>query len=353
MPESDGGLWQAVDGLLARATTLDGLRAHGLHLLAARRLRRLGEPVPEGLAYEERGAAAIALLAPLVLAAAREAYDGELVVVKGPEVAALYPLPATRPFTDIDLLAADAAAAHRALRRAGFVEIGDPRLYEDIHHLRPLVLPDVPLPVELHARPKWVAWHAGPTGAELVRAAVPGTSGVEGVLALPPAHHALLLAAHSWAHEPLRRVLDLVDVRAVAASADPAELDGRAREWGLTRVWTTTERASAALLAGARRPLSTRLWARDLAGLRERTVLETHLESWFAPYAALAPHRAAQAMLAAVAADVRRDHGDSWWRKLRRSRQALANAFRPRSYHDRVLDEVGANAALSTEREHG
>jgi hypothetical protein len=346
-------LWQAVDELVDRAASLDALRAHGLQLLAARRLRTLGEPVPAPLVDDERGSAAIGLLAPLVLAAARDAYAGTLLLVKGPEVAAAYAQPSTRPFTDLDLVVTDAPAAHRALRRAGFVEVGDPRLYEGIHHLRPLALPEIPLPVELHARPKWIPWHPGPDAAALVGAGVPGSSGVAGILALPAAHHALLLAAHSWAHEPLRRVLDLVDVAAVASFADPDELLRRAEEWGLAGVWRTTERTIAALFAGGRAPVAARVWGRSVLAVRERTVLEAHLESWLSPFAALPLPRAASVMLGALAADVRRDHGDSWRRKLRRSRHAVANAFRPRSYHDRVLDELGAKAALRGEREAG
>src|SRR4051812_20518114 len=141
-------LWAAVDRLVDRAPRVEDLRAHRLHLLAARRLAILGEPLPDGLAEDRRAQVTKSLIAPLLLAAVREACDGEIVVLKGPEIAARYPDPATRPFNDLDLLVEDAAQVHRALKAAGFYEIGNPRLYENIHHLRPLLLPDLPIPIE-------------------------------------------------------------------------------------------------------------------------------------------------------------------------------------------------------------
>jgi hypothetical protein len=335
-------LWSAVEGLLDRAPGLDDLRAHRLHLLGAGRLRALGKPVPRELADEERDSGTIGLLAPLVLAAVRSACAGTLVVMKGPELAARYPDPASRPYADLDVLVADAGAAHRALRAAGFREVGDPRRYEGIHHLRPLVLPELPLPVEIHTRPKWVAWDPGPEPGSLLRGAVPGRSGVDGVSTLAPAHHALVVAAHSWAHEPLRTALDLVDVAALAEEADPAEVSALAAAWGLERVWRTTTETASALLYGTPPPAAARTWARGVLALRERTVFEAHAERWLSLFSARPAPRALPAMLAAMARDLRRDAGDSWVRKARRSTRAVVNAKRPRSHHHDVLDRIGA-----------
>ena len=52
---------------------------------------------------------------------------------------------------------------------------------------------------------RWIA-------AELLELTQPSATGVPGLLAPVPAAHAVLLAAHSWAHAPLRRLLDLIDV---------------------------------------------------------------------------------------------------------------------------------------------
>ena len=98
-----------------------------------------------------------ALAVPPLLERVRAACDGPLVVMKGPEVAARYAEPSTRPFRDLDLLACDAAAVQRSLLDAGFQVAGEPELYVDIHHLRPLYWPGLPLVIEVHQRPKWPA----------------------------------------------------------------------------------------------------------------------------------------------------------------------------------------------------
>lgn len=339
-----GDIWERVDGLLARTDDLDALRAHRLHLLAARRLRRLGLPVPRELEAELVRAAWIALLTPLVLAAARQAYDGRMVLLKGLEVSACYPEPSTRPFGDADVLVDDAAAAQRALVDAGFREVGDPRLYVGIHHRRPLLHPELPVPIEIHETPKWVSWGTPPGTPELLARGVPGRSGVDGVLALPAAEHAVVLAVHSWVHEPLRRALEIVDVAAVAAAANAGDLDALADAWGVGRIWRTTTRAVEALLEGRRLPPTARPWARGLVELRERTVLESHLKRWLGGFSERPPARALAALPAAVLADLRRSAGDSWGQKARRSGVAVRHALRPRSDHDRIVEELGVNA---------
>ncbi len=336
-------LWDAVDRLIDRAPGLDELRAHRIQLLAARRLRARGADIPPGLLDEERRATVTAMVAPAVVSAVRDALAGPVLIFKGPETAALYPDPLTRSFTDLDLLVEEPGAAHRALRESGFREIGDPKLYEGIHHLRPLALPSIPLPVEIHAGPKWIDWHAGPPASELIRGAVPSSLAIDGLLTLSPEHHTLVLAAHSWAHEPLRRAADLIDVAAAAQHADPALVEALAETWGLGRVWRTTRRAIDGLLSGEPPPRLRLVWARNVYELRERTVLESHLTRWLSRYAAHPPARAFREMAAAVARDLRRDRGDTWGRKLRRSARAVGAARTPRSEHDRVLEQVGAN----------
>ena len=111
-------------------------------------------------------------------------------------------------------------AAQAALLAAGFVEVGEAGRYEDIHHLRALWWPGLPLVVEIHDRPKWPDGLTGPSTEELLAAAVPARLGVDGIGALPPAEHALLLAAHAWAHEPLGRLGQLVDVAATLRRTD-------------------------------------------------------------------------------------------------------------------------------------
>src|SRR6185312_8233036 len=121
----------------------------------------------------------------------------------------------------------------RELIAAGFVEVPDTEgLFVDIHHLIPLVHPTIPLlAIELHSRPKWpYAWRP-PEVEELLGSAVPSLTGLAGVLAPSPHHHALLLAAHGWEHEPLRRIGDLLDVAVAVHGLDPSEVDEIAQAW--------------------------------------------------------------------------------------------------------------------------
>ena len=223
--EAPQDLWDAVDALIDRAPRISDLTFHRLHLLAARRYRQWGRLVPKDVSAAERDGALLSLVVPLVLQQVRNAYDRTIVLMKGPEVAMRYPDPTLRPFRDLDLLVPDAAEAQAALLAAGFVTALSPEPYVDIHHLQPLQWPGAPLLVEVHDRPKWPAGLPAPSRAELLASAIPGSTGVAGVMALPPELHAMVVAAHSWAHAPLARLGHLVDLAAVTAGLDRRSLD--------------------------------------------------------------------------------------------------------------------------------
>lgn len=330
----DPRLWEAVDRLLDGVEDLADVRAHRLDLLKADRLRRLGRRVPAELAAEERASALRSLAAPLLLERVRAAADGPVLVLKGPEVARWYPAPGLRSFDDVDVLAANAGRTQRALLHAGFVEVGDPRLYTDIHHLRPLHLPGFPLVVEVHERPKWVEGLPEPSAERLLAAAAPAPNGL---LSLPPAEHALVLAAHAWAHQPLEQLGRLIDVAAVCQGASRAQVDGLARAWGVERLWRTTARAVDTLLHGTDPSWPLRTWARGLRSGREQTVLENHLERVLAGFAVLPPGRAVAAAGAGLRRTLTPYPGEGWDRKAERAREALVHALWRRSSHDRVL----------------
>lgn len=336
-PPVDRRLWEGVDRALASAPRLDDVLRHQLGPLEARRLGALGRAVPDALVRAEHAAVIATLTAPVVLARAREAYEGRIVLMKGPAVAARYPDPVLRGFKDLDLLVEDAAAAQRALVGAGFQPVGDPALYDGIHHLRPLALAGLPLTVEVHSAPKWIDGLEPPTTAELVDAAFAGGVELEGVMALPDAHHAIVLAAHAWAHEPLRRLRDLVDVAAVVQGIDRDELRAVAAGWGVERAWRTTIGAADALFLGGAPPWAVRTWARNVAKARERTVLENHLARWLAPFWALPAPVAVRALGATLAGEIRPKPGEGWGAKLSRSGRAARNALRRRSEHERTL----------------
>lgn len=331
-------IWAGVDRLLDRARGPADVVRHRLEPLAARRLRERGLPVPAELVDAERRAAVVALAAPAVLAEVRAACSGPIVVLKGPEAAARYPDPALRSYGDLDLLVPDADEVQRALVRAGFRAIGDPRIYLGIHHLRPLRSPSTGLHVEVHATVKWPERLAPPPLREIFARAVPAAPGVDGVLGPLPAHHAVLLAAHGWAHVPLRRLRDLVDVAATAEEAPRDELAAIAAHWGASRLWRTATAAADALLRGAPEPVALRLWARHLARVRERTVLENHAEQLLSPFWALPPARALGHSAGALLAGVTPKPDEPWRRKLARGRRAVRNARRPVSEHERELD---------------
>jgi hypothetical protein len=332
--DPQAAIWAGLERLLDAAPAGANLVPHRLEPLAARRLRALGRDVPEELLETERLAAVFALTATVHLERARAAVQGPLLLLKGPEVAARYPDPAARISRDLDLLAADAAAAQRALVAAGFVELGDRAYYEGAPHLLPLAWPGLPVQVEVHERPNWPPWVAPPPAGELFAGAVTSAAGVPGLLAPAPARHALVLAAHAWAHGPLERVRDLLDVALLAAEADPEELRRLARAWGVERLWRSTEAIVASLFLGAPPPPALRTWARNLPALRDRTVLEQHLARWLGWYSAFPAPVATRALVREVAADVTPEGDEGWRRKLARTGRALRNAFVRRSEHD-------------------
>jgi Uncharacterised nucleotidyltransferase len=344
-------IWRAVDRLIDCAPSIQDLRRHGLQVLAAERWRQLGRPIPEQLRHDDQLAAAVALTAPLLLERVRGAVAGPLVLMKGPEVAALWPTLQSRPYSDVDLLVEDAAEVQRALLAAGFRPVGDPRLYVDIHHLRPLIAPGLAVAVEVHDRPKWIEGLEAPPTAELLAAAVPSTAAPQGIQTLPPREHALLLTAHSWAHVPLARISHLLDVALLARLSEPNELRALAREWGLERAWAATDSAAAALFLGGTRTLPMRIWARNLARVDERTVLESHLEHWLAGFSALPLRKALAAGRQALATETRPAPGERWRIKLRRVRQALRSPFVTLSDHRRALGARDADAKWTPDAE--
>src|SRR5688572_3205555 len=114
MASSTSHIWTAVERLVDRAASLDDLRAHRLHLLAGRRWRALRRAVPAELRVDERRSVVATLTAPVLLQRVRDAHDGPLIVLKGPEVAAHYPDAALRSYSDLDLLVPCPLQAQRA-----------------------------------------------------------------------------------------------------------------------------------------------------------------------------------------------------------------------------------------------
>ena len=268
-------LWEDVDRLLDRLTP-ELAAEHGLGPLAARRLRRAGDEVPERLLREERAGRTASLIAPALLRRVREAYDGPLLLLKGPELTAKYP-DAARRFGDLDLVAGDAEEAQAALLAAGFRleerPRWPPRGYDDVHrphyHLHPLEWPGLALRIEVHKHVKWPEDLRPPRNEELFEAAEPSTVGVEGLLAPHPHHHAVLLVSHAWGEIPMQNLRQLVDVLAFVDDDERGEVGGLAANWGIERGWRSTLAVADWLILGEPEPRLVGVWARYLRDLRE------------------------------------------------------------------------------------
>ena len=315
-----------------------------MHLLEAERRRELGHSLPDGLEAELRSAVRATLVTRSLLARVRELCDGPILVLKGPEVAAVYPAPWLRPYSDLDILVPDAEGVERRLRRAGFGGVGPPMDWDALHHVQRLASPDVLASIEVHRRPKWVPGARAPTVAELLRDAVPSATGVNGLLAPSRGHHAVLLAAHAWAERPLGRLGDLVDVAAMLAP-EPNDSEELARRYGIQRVWRATLSAIDALLVRDRRTWATSSWARHLPQVRERTVLEAHLARLLEPFASLPPRQASAGLLRGLRQTLLPSRGEGWPEKLDRSRQAIRAARAPLSEHREALQRESEDAS--------
>jgi hypothetical protein len=332
--------WDAVDRLIDRLGT-EQASEHGLGPLAARRLRRRALAVPEQLFREDRAAATANLVAPALLARARAAYDGPLLLLKGPELANRYPDRARR-FGDLDLLPEDADSAQAGLLAAGFrLQERDwpPEGYDEIrrphYHLHPLEWPGLGLRVEIHRHVKWPEGLEPPPNEAFFEAGVPASVGVDGLLAPHPNHHAILLASHAWGEVPMRKLRELVDVLVFVDDDQRDELSRVARRWGFERGWSTTLGGADWVLHGAPEPAFVRIWARYLRHLREPTVIEMHLQEWLSPFWLAPPPIAVRRALAAVRHDFRPWPEQTWADKRRQTMRALLHPFSPKSAHDR------------------
>jgi hypothetical protein len=333
-------LWNAVDHLIDRLG-VDESCEHGLGPLAARRLRLLGQPLPERLAREERAAMSSNLVAPTLLARARAAYGGPLVMLKGPELTVRYPDRARR-FGDLDLLPGDAEEAQAALLAAGFRLQGrewPPEGYDNIrrphYHLHPLEWPGLGLRVEIHKHVKWPEGIPPPSNDEIFEAAVPASLGIEGLTVPDPSQHAVILASHAWGEVSMRRLRQLVDVMAFVDDRDREPFRRVARAWGFGLGWQTTLRVADWLFAGAPKPLSVRAWARYLETLREPRVIEMHVQEWISPFWMVPPQIATRLAAAAIARDVRPEIGQTWSDKIAQTLSAVRHPLSPKSEHDR------------------
>lgn len=272
----------------------------------------------------------IALTAHTVLEKVRDAYGGRLLLMKGPEVASRYPNPADRPFHDLDILVDDPQAAQRSLIDAGFVEFGDGAP----HHLPALFWPGFPLAIELHSHPHSPPWLPEVSAEMIFAHAIPSRTSIDGLLAPDPAAHGLLLAAHGWAHDPLRRLGDVIDIAATLRETDRSTTTVRAREWEWDRLWDVTLAVTDAVTTDRALPKGLGLWTRHLLSVRDRKVVEHQLTRLLAS-ASGCPRTLAPRGLARGVRDILAPrYEESWAHKVRRSRRAVYDALMEESVHE-------------------
>lgn len=140
--------------------------------------------------------------------------------------------------------------------------------------------------IEVHRTPKWPNGFSAPDSAAVFAATVPAPWGGGLVLTLPPSHHAVIVAAHAWAHRPLRRLMDLLDLTVLLEAGNRAEATAIAGGWGVASILASTTAAADAIFGDRRRTLPLRSWARNLPAARERSPREAWLERYLAPFSA-------------------------------------------------------------------
>ena len=278
-------LWESVARLLDRAPSEPDLAAHRLAPLAAREWNASRpEWVTDALGRSELRALATHHAAIRTLRLVREAVDGEVMVFKGLAVAVHYPSPGLRPFNDIDILVTDPDAAFASLVAAGFTPVGyEEPYYDGLQHLRPLLSPvGGSLVVEIHRHVSWVPWCPPPLTSEILAAGRETLPGLPGVLVPDPAHHAVVIAAHSCATMPLRSVGDLLDLQLLLEHANPAVLESFSTRWRADRMWNLYASSAAALFGGNGQRIPR--WAPNITEIRDLKVWERHVARFAAPF---------------------------------------------------------------------
>jgi len=329
-------VWDGVDQLLDAAESDSAVAVHGLQLLALRRWRETGRPVPPMWLDDQRLMSVVTLSLPTVLRRVREAVPGPILLMKGPEVACLYPDPALRPYGDLDLLVRDTDGARRSLVEVGLSLVEELPDQDRHHHSRPLRLDPLPLMVELHRRPNWFPWLPPPPVEELFAAAIPSRLGVEGVSTLSPEHHALLVAVHGWRHGPLLSLGHLLDLALLAQECDFDELLRTAERWRVRRIWETSLLAARSVLLGEGSSLPLLVGGQHLRRVRERSIIGTHASVYFGTLWMPSPTVTARALTHLVSTTLRPLEAQSWTSRLARLARVARRSTRPVSTYRNI-----------------
>lgn len=207
----------------------DLLQQHGLHLL----LGDDDDVTAERLQQARRVLASRFVLGEIV----RQSKEPPL-LMKGLEIAELYPDVTRRPYRDVDLLINRPFPIWDHLCQQGYSPAKQ-SLELDHHHLPSLRDPSGTVGVELHVSPNMPRWASIPN--ELIfSTAEPSRTGIGGLLRPRDDLHALLIALHGW-KAGFSRLRDLLDA-VLLASLSEIPVDVTARQLGLLRFWNWTLR---------------------------------------------------------------------------------------------------------------
>jgi hypothetical protein len=168
----------------------------------------------------------------------RALVDGPMVLMKGIEVAQLYPESWRRDFVDVDILVGDVEAADVALRRAGFGAFQSASTLPGYHQTAPLVRSDNPVTIELHRRPSSPRWAHFPS-QEVIAQSRPSRTGIDGVMRPRDDHHVLIVAWHFW-RDGAHRARDLVDLHLLRQQTSDGDIEATADAWQVGKVWRAT-----------------------------------------------------------------------------------------------------------------
>ena len=115
-----------------------------------------------------------------------------------------------------------------------------------------------------------------------------------------------------------------------------------ARSWRIAKIWRTTHGAIGTLLGGEPPTVPVRLWGRHLVSVRERTVLDNHLQRWLHAFWERPLHAAVAATMGAVRQELLPEPGEGWRDKLTRAGHALRHPGTPLSAHARGWREAAS-----------
>jgi hypothetical protein len=269
----NAGIWGATTRVIDRCPNVAALRYHGLAAIAAVHRRATSDEHLAEVDADLAQNAAAGLQGLEAVRAVREVVDGPLLLMKGLDVARLYPDPSLRRLRDVDMLVSDPDGTQWRLICAGFRETRGPGVEVDsrdrlLHQLCPLQAPGLWIPVEIHRTPHWPFWCRPPSYEELIGDAEPSTVALDDVVTPRLEHHALIVLAHAWAGQPFEQFAQLLDVAVLLEKCDARDVVGVARRWRLERALDVARATIDCLLHNLGRvPFVTRHFAAHLETL--------------------------------------------------------------------------------------